>query len=341
MPYSIRRKEGKFEVVKDDDGKVMGTHPSRGKAKAQLAALYANEGKSIKDTIKSMEDMGATEYARSECWDIQSAANALSQIAALATNELEEPQDIETLSDIMYSLLEFIRGEIDEMEASAKEGQAQEGKSVTEAPNYSVPTLTGKSPALKLDYVKSIGSAIKDAAVKYVARDEIKGYTFLWGNPQVTDVEIEYFTKDTNFWDGVLGKSPRPLTWDHAQDETFKATPVIGQITDWGDDEMGRWYVAKMDRSHKYRKMIDALIEQGVLGTSSDSAPQYVQRVKTGKATWLKEWAWFASALTDTPAEPRMIGSLEFLKSLGVALPEASGRTWKFQVERLNLLRLK
>lgn len=333
MPYAIERQKGKFAVVKEDDGKVMGTHPTRAKAKAQLSALYAAENKTMsKDAIKSMMDMGALEYAKQECWDIQSASSALAQIAMMAVNEVEEPQDIETLADVMYSLLEFIRGEIDEMESSAKEGAVEEPEEVKSIP--------AEVKSMNMDYVKSIGSLAQDLAVKYVARDEIKGYTFLWGSPKLTDVEIEYFTKDTDFWDGVLGKNPRPLTWDHAQDETFKAHPVIGQITDWGDDELGRWYVAKMDRSHKYRKMIDALIEKGVLGTSSDSAPQYVNRVKTGKATWLKEWAWFASALTDTPAEPRMIGSLEYLKSLGVALPDTRGVAWEWQKQRLLFSRL-
>jgi hypothetical protein len=77
-----------------------------------------------------------------------------------------------------------------------------------------------------------------------------------------------------------------------------------------------------LERSHQYNKAIAELIKQGKLGTSSDSAPQYVERVKTGKATWLKTWPFFAGALTDVPCEPRMIGSLEFLKSLGINLPE-------------------
>ena len=180
-----------------------------------------------------------------------------------------------------------------------------------------------KKSVLRLDYVKSVSPLIvtPDMAVKYVARDEIKGYTFLWGNDNITDVEYEYFTKQSNFWDDRLGKSPRPLTWDHAQDIDFKAHPTIGEINEWGDDDIGRWYTARLDRNHAYRKAIDKLIEEGALGTSSDSAPQYVQRVKTGKATWLKEWPWFASALTDVPAEPRMIGSVEVLKSLGVQFP--------------------
>ena len=115
-------------------------------------------------------------------------------------------------------------------------------------------------PKMNLSYAKSLGIEIPDMAVKYVALDQVKGYTFLWGNPSLTDVEFEYFTKDSNFWDDSLGKAARPLTWDHAQDETMKASPIIGQITDFGDDEVGRWYVAKLDRSHRYRKAIDALI---------------------------------------------------------------------------------
>lgn len=183
--------------------------------------------------------------------------------------------------------------------------------------------------AINFAYVKSLG--ISDPgimAVKSIGADEIKGYAMMWGNAAITDVEAEYFTKFTDFWDTRLGKSPRPLTWDHAQDGSLKASPVIGDIVDFGDDEIGRWYVAKLDRSHRYRKAIDELIKNGVLGTSSDSAPQYVERVKTGKATWLKTWPFFAAALTDTPAEPRMIGSIEHWKSCNVTLPDAPDKAW-------------
>lgn len=195
---------------------------------------------------------------------------------------------------------------------------------------------------LDLSYCKSLGISFPDMAVKYVALDTIKGYTFLWGSEKLTDVEMEYFTPQTNFWDDRLGKSPRPLTWDHAQDDTLKASPVIGNIMDFGDDEVGRWYEAKLDRAHRYRKAIDALIEAGKLGTSSDSAPQYVQRKKTGKSTQLIEWPWFASALTDCPAEPRMIGSLEHFKSLGILLPDTTvSAAWEWNKQRLALSKFK
>ena len=280
--------------------------------------------------LKSMKDMGGAAYATQEAWDIQQAAQALAYIATIVPSEVGEPMDVSILGDVMLSLLEFIKGEIGEMEKASTQGE-----------NYSksIPAEVRTDSPLNLSYAKSLNITVPDLAVKYVALDQIKGYTYLWGNSTLTDVEMEYFTKDTNFWDEQLGKSPRPLTWDHAQDETLKAHPVIGTITDFGDDEIGRWYVAKLDRSHKYRKAIDALIEAGKLGTSSDSAPQYVQRVKTGKSTWLKEWPWFASALTDTPAEPRMIDSLEFYKSIGITLPETP-QAWEWNKQRLNILRL-
>lgn len=51
MPYHIAKEHSDcpasrgWAVVKDDDGKVMGCHPSRERAKRQLAALHANEPK--------------------------------------------------------------------------------------------------------------------------------------------------------------------------------------------------------------------------------------------------------------------------------------------------------
>jgi hypothetical protein len=233
----------------------------------------------------------------------------------------EEDKNIKIGAVISSANMKRVQATHDLMiELGAKCAEHEEGGEMDEPMEKSAAVVKG----LDLSYVKSLGVTVPDMAVKYVAKDEIKGYNFLWGNPQMTDVEMEYFTPQSNFWDDRIGKSARPLTWDHAQDEEFKASPIIGNITDFGDDEIGRWYVAKLDRSHRYRKAIDELIKQGKLGTSSDSAPQYVERERTGKATWLKVWPWFASALTDTPAEPRMIASLEFLKSIGVLLPDVT-----------------
>jgi hypothetical protein len=43
MPYKIQKRDSKWVVVKEDDGKVMGTHESYEKARDQQKALYAGE----------------------------------------------------------------------------------------------------------------------------------------------------------------------------------------------------------------------------------------------------------------------------------------------------------
>jgi len=45
MPYAIKKlPSGQFATVKKADGKILGRHPSREKAQAQIEAIYANSG---------------------------------------------------------------------------------------------------------------------------------------------------------------------------------------------------------------------------------------------------------------------------------------------------------
>lgn len=330
---------------------IQAIHDNASDLGATCAPVNFNEGiitmlNGKKIDFKLLAQKGAGEYARQEAWDILAATQVLGQVAQLCQSEMSELVHLDHLSKIMLELCEYIKAEISEMNSAAvmeaNEPDHPKGFAMMSAKPETVPAEVKQvePDRLNLSYAKSLGVYVPEMAVKFVARDEIKGYTFLWGNDKLTDLEVEYFTKNTNFWDGVMGKNTRPLTWDHAQDPTFKASPVVGQIVDFGDDEIGRWYVAKLERSHQYNKAISQLIKDGRLGTSSDSAPQYVERVKTGKATWLKTWAWFASALTDTPAEPRMIGSVEILKSLGVSLPDTVPQ-WQNYTATTDYLKIK
>jgi hypothetical protein len=58
MPYNIQRDGNQYKVVATETGKVVGTHPSKEKAQAQLGALYSN----VKDVKKCMtcgcDDLG-------------------------------------------------------------------------------------------------------------------------------------------------------------------------------------------------------------------------------------------------------------------------------------------
>lgn len=43
MPYEIVRRKGKYVVKKKNSPKTFGSHKTKGKAKAQLRAIKANE----------------------------------------------------------------------------------------------------------------------------------------------------------------------------------------------------------------------------------------------------------------------------------------------------------
>ena len=208
------------------------------------------------------------------------------------------------------------------------EGDTDEVSSGSDNPNEDAvcAELDKKSPVKMFNYISKLHLPHDEQyfadvlAVKSVdGKDTIRGYSMIWGDPSATDVEAEFFTPQTNFWDAQLKGFTRPLTYDHAQEAHTKSSPVIGTIEAFGDDDIGRWFVAQLDRNHKYRKAVDALISQRGVGASSDSAAQYVVRKSAGKAVWLAQWPWFASALTPTPAEPRMLDvGLPYWKSAGV-----------------------
>lgn len=55
MPWNVQRAGSKYEVVQSQTGRVVGTHPTRDAANAQLAALHANVHESKKSNDFSSE----------------------------------------------------------------------------------------------------------------------------------------------------------------------------------------------------------------------------------------------------------------------------------------------
>lgn len=333
MPFHTVKKGKQWNVENADTGEVKNANPydNEADATAYSNALNAHSSDTKKGALKGMYDavdvgMTADDYAVQESWDICQACAAMSSIAGLISSEKEEPDDISKLAAIMRSINAFISGEIDEMESAGTQPEEAEVETMKKVPAK----VRTTEPTLDLSYVKSLGIVIpeKFVSAKFVGRNEIKHYAFLWGSPDKTDLEAEYFTKSTDFFDSSMGKSPRPLSWDHGQDSKFNKlvpSPVIGKTVDFGDDEWGRWAVSVLDTDQTYRKFVDRFIEEEVLGYSSDSAPQYILREPRGKGVWLKRWPWFGGALTPAPCEPQMKQrSPEFLKSLGFVIPDAS-----------------
>ena len=326
MPYHIAKQNGKFAVM-GDDGKVVGSHDTKDQAAAHMAALYAKVKDAKAETNKLMP--GESRNPIPGAIDSAGGKSAGGEVLGGLPAEKEGAETFVTamkvgamISAANKAKLRAAHDAIKELMPECCGGEEKEEPAEVE----SVDSAPGKSATLPLfNYVARLHLPYDDeymrdvVAVKSVARDTIRGYTMLWGTPELADVEAEFFTPQTDFWDKQLEGVTRPLTWDHAQDPDTKSQPVIGKIEAYGNDDTGRWYVAQLDRAHKYRAMIDKLISKRDVGTSSDSASQYVVRKSAGKAVWLAQWPWFASALTPTPAEPRMLDvGLPYWKSAGV-----------------------
>lgn len=249
-----------------------------------------------------------------ETYNVRTACNALSILSDLTSSEAweadEDPRDVRQIASIMQQLARYVADEASEIIQAI---DAKASASSTDVANDPFAPAMLSARVLSLGYVKSLHLPIDEErakdlfAAKSIGPNRIRAYSHLWGDPQLVDVEAEFFTPESDFWDEALKSLRRPLTYDHAQEEATKSAPIVGFIDGFGDDEIGRWYEAELEKNHRYRKAVDRLISQRALGSSSDSAPQYVVRksAKNG-ATWLAVWPWFACALTPTPAEPRM-----------------------------------
>lgn len=142
----------------------------------------------------------------------------------------------------------------------------------------------------------------------------VQGYLVRFGNPSDTDLEGDYFTKETDFGrplkDGQ--KFALNLYYHHGQDKVI-GTKNIGSGFVKMDDK-GLWYEAQIDMNDEYNKMIMELAKQGKLGYSSGAAAHMVERKSVGSAYEIKRWTISEGSLTPRPAEHRNIVNAKMLK---------------------------
>lgn len=142
----------------------------------------------------------------------------------------------------------------------------------------------------------------------------VQGYLVRFGNPSDTDLEGDYFTKDTDFGrplkDGQ--KFALNLYYHHGQDKLI-GTKSIGSGFISMDDK-GLWMQAQIEMNDEYNKMIMELAKQGKLGYSSGAASHMVERKNVGNAYEIKRWTLAEASLTPRPAESRNIVSAKALK---------------------------
>jgi hypothetical protein len=254
--------------------------------------------------IKGIMDNPAW-YAQHECGDVMQAASALQTLTMLIQSELSEEDkdasDVAQLCDAARVLVKFIASELDELEGAA--GDA--------ADNVRMGPM---NKAVTDDYLHIDGGAIKS-----LDGDAIKGCAVLFGTAETHDIERDYYDKNTDYWLNHFGW-PKPITYHHGMDAATRDNPVVGHWTKATVDDTGVWLEGQLDRAHAYYKAIKELAARGYLKLSSDSAPQWVQRVRqTNGASYIKRWPIVTSSVTVSPMEPRMmpVEVKAFLAELG------------------------
>ena len=166
--------------------------------------------------------------------------------------------------------------------------------------------------------------AVDDGDLLVNFGDEIKsldsgrsgGYLVRFSDDKSPDLADDFFTKETDF--GFTGTIKTPVWFHHRQPLPTKDGRYITVKEQIGEgtlsiDEIGILIEAIDYNRAEYERAISS--RNVKMGWSSGTAPHLVDRVKVGKAFWIKRWPLgFDASKTPTPAEPHN-GVVE-LKSL-------------------------
>lgn len=136
------------------------------------------------------------------------------------------------------------------------------------------------------------------------------------------DLEGEHFTPDTKIESPYTKNGGVLVDWEHGQDEP-DGDEILGRV-DWSTKEItddGVWVERVLDRHNTYMQLIEPLIDEGIIGTSTGAVGKGIKRTKKGE---IQVWPIKRDSLTVQPAEPRMLSTnaLSALKSLSEHSPD-------------------
>lgn len=153
---------------------------------------------------------------------------------------------------------------------------------------------------------------IKGTQIKMLDERTFGGYGVVFGG---RDLEGDYFTPESDFWLDKL--QPQTILFDHTLTPLPDGVPqgrksdwAIGAIKSIKQDDVGIWVEGILDEHKDWLEYVKEMINQGVLGYSSDSIAHLIERAPDG---WLKSWPVPFWSVTHHPAEPRT--GIQFLKT--------------------------
>ena len=138
----------------------------------------------------------------------------------------------------------------------------------------------------------------------------------------------EYFTDKTDLESTYTKAGVLYVDWEHGEGKAVDGLDAPGQHDilgriEWKSakrDERGVFVERVLNRRAEYVKMLEGLIDEGLIGTSSEAIPDQVKKKKTGE---IEKWPLMRDTLTVWPAEPRMLSEnvLQGVKALCGRIP--------------------
>lgn len=137
------------------------------------------------------------------------------------------------------------------------------------------------------------------------------GDYFFSGGPRNRDGSHgEFFTKATVFESDYTATGQLLLDWEHGRQPDKAGDPgrddVLGYVN-WKSaqtDDKGVWVERVLNRRNAYVKWIEALLAEGLIGTSSEPVQKSIEVDANGE---IKTWGLKRDTLTVMPFEHRMI----------------------------------
>lgn len=214
----------------------------------------------------------------------------------------------------------MVEGE--DSEAKASGDGAGSGSAFADVPDQeSVGDGLGFPKEQAKAFVSEHGNALTFIEAKGES-DEIRvaNYMFMWGSPGEKDLDMEYFSKETDWKSDYTEAMERiPMDWEHARQpdkygpEGEIPVPGLHDVIAWADmktaevDETGLWVERVLNRKSRYLKGVMTLLAAGKLATST--YPIQGQTVKSDDGH-IDKWPLYRDSITVTPMEFRMNGEL-------------------------------
>jgi len=130
----------------------------------------------------------------------------------------------------------------------------------------------------------------------------------------------EWFTKGTKLEGNHTAMGKLPISWEHGEKHDGEDEGLLGYV-DWPTkaiDDVGIWVERVLYRSNKYVDAIKTLIDEHIIGSSSEANPLTADKKSTGEIT---TWELTGDTLTVQPLEPRMLSEnvIQAFKALGLS----------------------